>query len=161
MANNNRADRGKNKKRGNVSEAPKTREVLAKEYGIKPKTKAFVDKLLDNPTMTQTDAYIETHETNNKKTASKQASKLLQSPAVIGYKQSAVSKAKKRIVALVNSDNENIALKASQDIIDRNEGKAVQKNESTQRTVNVMLDLTGVKLGGHNLSAKQVEELAS
>lgn len=165
MANNNRADRKTktvdNTKRGNVKQAPKTREVLAKELKLKPKTKAFVDKLIDEPKLSQTEAYIQTHETNNRDTAKVEASKLLTKPNVQIYKDSAVIKAKKRIVALVDSDNENIAIKASQDIIDRVEGKAVQKNESTQRTVNVMLDLTGVKLGGHNLSPSQVQELTS
>jgi len=165
MANNNRADRKTktvdNTKRGNVKQAPKTREVLAKELKLKPKTKAFVDKLIEEPKLSQTEAYIQTHETNNRDTAKVEASKLLTKPNVQIYKDSAVIKAKKRIVALVDSDNENIAIKASQDIIDRVEGKAVQKNESTQRTVNVMLDLTGVKLGGHNLSPSQVQELTS
>lgn len=165
MANNNRADRKTktvdNTKRGNVKQAPKTREVLAKELKLKPKTKAFVDKLIDEPKKSNTQAYIETHETNDRKSASVSAARLLAKPSVQIYKNSAVIKAKKRVVALVDSENENIALKASQDIIDRVEGKAVQKNESTQRTVNVMLDLTGVKLGGHNLSPSQVQELTS
>jgi len=82
--------------------------------------------------------------TESRITAKNAASKLLQKPSVIGYKDSAVKKAKNRIVSLVESPNESISLKASQDIIDRNEGKAVQKNESISKTVTVSLDLTGV-----------------
>ena len=151
VKNNNRADRGANKKAGNApkltAEDKNTR--LAKQLRIKPRTKAMVDKLLDNPSMSQTQAYIETHETNNRETARIEASKLLTKPNVAIYKDSAVRKAKSRIVALVNSDNENIALKASQDIIDRTEGKATQKTESVNKTVEVKLDLTGVRLGAH------------
>lgn len=51
VKNNNRADRGKNKKTGNApkltAEDKNTR--LAKQLGIKPNTKAMVDKLLANP----------------------------------------------------------------------------------------------------------------
>lgn len=158
-ANNNRADRGKNRKRGNVDVAPETREDLAKRLRIKPKTRAMVDLLIENPKLSQTEAYIQTHSTNNRKVASDNASKVLSKASVQIYKDSAVRKAKKRIVSLVDSNNENIALKASKDVLDRVEGKAVQKNESISRTVNVRLDLTGVKLGGHILSAPQIEQI--
>lgn len=149
--NNNRADRGANRRAGNspVLTDEQRREQLARELGIKPKTRAFVDKLLEDPTLTQTEAYIATHKTNSVKTAKSEASKLLQRPAVIGYKDSAVGKAKRRIVTLVDSNNENTALKAAQDIIDRTEGKAIQKSENISRTVEVKLDLTGVRLGAH------------
>lgn len=150
-ANNNRADRGKNKKAGNAPKlsAEEQKRILARQLGIKPNTKAYIDMLNDNPGMSQTEAYIRTHRTNNIKTAKSEASKLLQKPAVIGYKDAAVKKAKRRIVSLVDSGNESIALKASQDILDRNEGKAIQKTENLSRTVEVKLDLTGVRIGNH------------
>lgn len=150
-ANNQRADRGKNRKAGNApaeSEAER-KQRLAKQYGIKPRTKAMIDLLNDNIGMTQTEAYELTHPKASKTTAKNAASKLLQKPAVIGYKDAAVKKAKRRVIELVDSGNESIALKASQDIIDRNEGKAVQKSENISRTVEVKLDLTGVRLGVH------------
>ena len=159
VKNNNRADRGANKKAGNApkltAEDKNTR--LAKQLRIKPRTKAMVDKLLDNPSMSQTQAYIETHDTNNRNVARVEASKLLSKPSVAIYKDSAVRKAKSRIVSLVDSDNENIALKASQDIIDRTEGKAGHKEGDMSRTVHVSLDLTGVKLGNHYLPSQAVD----
>lgn len=159
--NNQRADRGKNRKTGNApNETPEQKKQrLAKQYGIKPKTKDFIDMLNDNPKLSATEAYIRTHQTTNRITAGTAANKLLKKPSVIGYKDSAVKRAKRRIVQLVDSDNESIALKASESIIDRNEGKAVQKNENLSRTVEVKLDLTGVKLGNHYLTPAQVDGL--
>lgn len=163
--NNNRKDRGKNKKRGNVIETPiDKRGAIASELGITEKTKKFYDEVIDNPRMGQVEAYKNTHDTThhtNPNSADVAASRLLKSDKYAIYKASVVGRAKRRIASLVNSDNENIALKASQDIIDRTEGKATQKNEVTSRTVHVSLDVTGVKLGGHNISPSQLEELTS
>lgn len=157
VKNNNRADRGKNRRAGNAPRlsAEQERAALAKQLGIKPKTKEFVDLLNENPTMSQTEAYIRTHATNSVKTAKSEASKLLQRPAVIGYKDSAVKKAKRRVVELVSSTNESVALKAAESIIDRNEGKAVQKSESINKTVELKLDLTGERLGAHYVDVVQ------
>ena len=153
VKNNNRADRGANRKAGNAPQlSPEQKKSqLAKDLRLKPKTKQMVDNLIDNPKLSQTQAYIDTHDTTNRKTAAIAASKLLQKPNVQIYKQSAVIKAKKRVVQLVDSDNEAIALKASDSIIDRVEGKPLQKNETTQRTVEVKLDLTGLRIGAHYL----------
>ena len=158
--NNNKKDRGANRRAGNspVLTAEQKRTKLAKELRIKPKTKAFVDELLNNPTISQTEAYIRTHETESRVTARNAAARLLQKPAVIGYKDSAVGKAKRKIVSLVDSENESIALKASESIIDRVEGKAVQKSEHINRTVEVKLDLTGVRLGSHAIQAPTIEQ---
>lgn len=150
--NNNRADRGKNKKSGNISAEltpEEQRTKLAKELGLKPKSKQVIDLMIDNPKLSQTEAYSIVHGTDNRKTANVNASKLLAKTSAQIYKASAVGKAKKRIVELVESGNENIALKASQDILDRTEGKATQKTESINKTVEVKLDLTGVRIGAH------------
>lgn len=153
-ANNNRPDRGKNRKSGNAPTLDREQELdlLAKEIRIRPKTKALYDEVINNPKITQREAYIKTHKTNSVKTADVEASKLLNSPKYSIYKASAVGKAKRRIVSLVESDNQNIALKASQDILDRTEGKATQKTESVNKTVEVKLDLTGVRIGSHYIN---------
>lgn len=159
VKNNNRPDRGKNKKTGNSPKltAEEQNTLLAKQLRIKPKTKAMVDLLHSNPKLSQTEAYIRTHETNNRTVAKNEASKLLTKPSVMIYKASVVKKAKERIATLVDSDNEQIALKASQDVIDRTEGKAGHKDEQVSRTVRVELDLTGVKLGNHYLTPAQID----
>lgn len=149
--NNNRPDRGQNKKAGNAPKLTQEEQriLLAKQLGLKPKTKELVDMLQSNPKLSQTEAYMRLHGTNNRESARASASAVLAKPSVQIYKASAVGKAKKRIVQLVESGNESIALKASQDILDRTEGKAVQRNETTQRTVEVKLDLSGVRIGAH------------
>jgi hypothetical protein len=161
VKNNNRPDRGKNRKTGNApDETPEQKKTrLAKELRIKPRTKAMVDMLEEDKTLSQTEAYIRTHETNNRAAAAVEASKTLKKPNVVIYSNAIVKKAKTRIGQLVGSDNESIALKASQDVIDRTEGKAGQKDGDKSRTVTVKLDLTGVKLGNHYLTTAQLDDV--
>lgn len=156
--NNNRPDRGKNRKAGNAAKltAEEEKQQLAKQLGLKRRTIDFIEELQDNPQISNTEAYIRTHETNSRVTASREAYKLLKKPEVQIYSQATVRKAKRRIGSLVDSGNESIALKASQDIIDRTEGKAVQKTENTSRTVKVSLDLSGVRLGAHYIRPEQI-----
>lgn len=152
-SNNNRADRGKNRKAGNEVKltAEMKQDLLAKELRLRPKTKAFYDELINNPKTTQREAYSKFHKTENINSIDSTASALVSSPKYQIYKASAVGKAKRRIVELVSSDNEQIAYKASADILDRTEGKAVQRNETTSKVVEVKLDLTGVRIGSHYL----------
>lgn len=124
---------------------------LAADLKLSPKTKAFVDLLNEDPTISKRQAYIKTHETNNVNTAAVQANRLLKQPNVMIYSQQAVNKARNKIVTLVDSKREDIALKASESVLDRQFGKATQKQERTQRTVEVKLDLTGVRIGTHYL----------
>lgn len=159
VKNNQRADRGKNRKTGNAPKltAEQKRQELIKQLRLKPNTIAMLELMENNPKLSQTEAYKLTHKTDNNNTAAVEASRLLRSPNVQIYKDSAIKKAKRRIVQLVDSDNEQIAIKASQDILDRTEGKAAQKTEHTSRTVEVHLDLTGVKLGNHYLTPRQLD----
>lgn len=159
VKNNNRPDRGKNRKAGNAPElsAGQERANLARQLGIKQKTKDVIDEMLEKPNELPRDIYMKHHKTTNKNTASTAMNKLLKKPSVIGYRDAAVGKAKRRIVSLVDSTNESIALKAADSIIDRNEGKAVQKTENTSRTVRVSLDLSGLRLGSHYIKPEQLE----
>lgn len=158
--NNNRPDRGSNRKAGNdrPESTAEKQQRLAKQYGIKPKTKQFVDLLNDDPKLSAAEAYIRTHSTESRITAKNAASKLLQKPAVIGYKDSAVKKAKRRVIELVDSSNESIALKAADSIIDRTEGKAIQKSETTSKVVTVKLDIGGARLGAHYVRPEQIAD---
>ncbi len=153
VKNNQKADRAKNRKAGNAPQltADQKRLVLAKQLGLKPKTVEMIEMMENNSKLSQTEAYIRTHKTENRISAANSASALMAKPSVQIYKDSAIRKAKKRIVTLVSSDNEGIALKASQDILDRTEGKAQQKEGNVSRVVRVEVDLTGVKLGNHYL----------
>lgn len=159
-ANNQRPDRGANRKAGNVRRsAAEQRAALARQLRLKDSTKAFVDELIDNPKQDIGEAYLKTHKTTSKRNASIAGSKLLKKASVIGYRDSAVGKAKRRIVQLVDSDNEQVALKASEAIIDRNEGKAIQKNVSTSTVVEVKLDLSGKRIGAHYVNSPTPPQL--
>lgn len=151
VKNNNKADRGKNRKAGNVTlSAEDKATLLAKELRIDDKTKDFYDELITNPNITKREAYKKHRgSSTSDMQASVNASRLINSEKYHIYKASAVGKAKKRIVSLVDSKNESIALKSSQDILDRTEGKAIQRSENTNKTVEVKLDLSGVRIGSH------------
>lgn len=148
--NNQRPDRGRNRKAGNVKlSAEEERAKLAKELRIRPKTKALVELLEQQPHLSQSEAYRILHPKASIKTSQVQSSKILNKDSVQIYSNAVVRKAKLRIGSLVDSGNENIALKASEAILDRQLGKAVQRNENTSTTVRVALDLTGARLGAH------------
>lgn len=154
VKNNQRADRGANRKAGNESKAESwadKRARLAKELKLAPKTVQLIELLENNPKLTQAEAYSMLHNVKDSRVAAANASRVLASDSARIYKDSAVRKAKKKIVSLIDSDNEQIAIKASQDVLDRTEGKATQKTEQTSRTVHVSLDLTGVRIGSHYL----------
>lgn len=161
-ANNQRPDRGGNKKAGNVSTRLTAEEesiLLAKELRLKPKSKQVLDLLIANPKMSQAEAYIRVHGTENRATARNEASKLMAKPSARIYSDRAVGKAKRRIVQLVDSDNEQVAYKASADILDRVEGKAIQKNVSTSTVVEVKLDLSGKRIGAHYVNSPTPPQL--
>lgn len=107
---------------------------LAKALRLKPKTKQMADLLLGNPELSQTKAYLATHQTNNVDTARVEASKTLSKPNVQLYMDKHINKAKQRVVELVDSDKPDIALRASQDILDRTHGKATVIQENTTYT---------------------------
>lgn len=104
---------------------------------LRRKTKLFLDKVIENPKMSAADAYIATHETNNKAAAAVHATRLLHKPSARVYLEKHSKLAKRKIVELVGSNREEIALKASIDIMDRTYGKAVQRSENSNVNVNV------------------------
>lgn len=160
--NNQKASRGKNRRAGNVKpSAEQQRSKLAKDLGLTIRQRSFVDELINSKGISATEAYIRAYGINGEDKAQRQiagvnASRLLKNDKVNIYKDSAISKAKGRIVSLVSSSNESIALKASQDILDRTTGKAVQKNENISKSVEVKLDLTGLRVGSHAIEAPKV-----
>lgn len=109
---------------------------------LKPKTKAFADKLLSDPKLSQTKAYMDTHSTTNPRSAAATAAQLLAKPSVQIYMAEHVDKAKQKIVELIDSDKEQIALQASESVLDRELGKATQRVEQTSSGVTLVIDLT-------------------
>ena len=110
---------------------------------MKTKTKAFADELLSNSKLSQTEAYIRTHGTTNRRSASVSAARLLAKPSVGIYLEEHVNAARKRIVDLVNgASKEEVQIRAAQDILDRYYGKATQRVEQTSQGVTINIDLT-------------------
>ena len=116
---------------------------------MKTKTKAFADELLTNPKLSNTEAYMRTHATTNRRSASVSASRLLATPSVSIYLEEHVTRARQRIVDLVdNAGKEDVRLRAAQDILDRSYGKATQKVESHAVGVTLRIDLTSALMDG-------------
>lgn len=97
---------------------------------MKPKTREFADKLINNPKMNQQDAYLATHKTKNKPTARVNASVLMSKPSVQIYLDGHIKKAQRKVVELIGNDKPDIALRASQDVLDRHYGKPLTRNNN-------------------------------
>lgn len=110
--------------------------------GLKPKSIQVLDKLLADPKISQTDAYLDVHKTTDRTTARNNASQLMKKESAQIYMQKHIDKATKRIVELVGTDKQDIALRASQDILDRTHGKATQRVEQHTTGVTLTIDLT-------------------
>lgn len=110
--------------------------------GLKVNSKAVLDIIAAQTKQNATQAYKEIHPNASDVTARNNASQLLAKPSAQIYLQKHVDKAKERVVELVNSDKEDIALRASDSILDRALGKATQRTEVTTTGITLNLDLT-------------------
>lgn len=112
------------------------------------KQKAFADTLINNPKLSATKAalltYGKPHQPTTYETAQQIAHENLTKPNIQLYLDKHVDKAKNRVVELVDSKKEDIALRASDSILDRTLGKATQRTESINTTVNLNLSLKDV-----------------
>lgn len=70
-----------------------------------------------------------------------------------GKLEQLATEAVSRVGELVHSPNEKIATTNAWKIIEQVHGKSVQKTENTSKTVEVKLDLSGVRIGSHYLSS--------
>lgn len=117
------------------------------------KQKAFADYLLNNPKASGTEAIKATyslgskHGTTSKRgeelTASVMATENLAKPNILAYMLEKAPEAELRVLQLMRSENEPIALAAAKDVLDRTHGRAVQRTESTSTSVNIAIDLSG------------------
>lgn len=112
---------------------------------MKPKTKAFADKLLENPKLSQTEAYLQTHETESRATARNNASSLLAQPNVLEYLQSKSEIAEKALFNVLQTskkhkDNVNwqrLAKDTANDVLDRAVGKPLARTSSLNISVSI------------------------
>lgn len=106
------------------------------------KQKAFSDHLINNPKDSATEAASQTYDVTSRKSAEVIASENLRNPAIQLYLDEHIDKAKLKIVELIDSDKEEIALRASDSVLDRALGKAVQRQEVHSTGVVLTIDLT-------------------
>lgn len=110
---------------------------------MKTKTLAFLYEILTNPKISNTEAYIRTHRTTNRRSASVSASKLLAKPSVRAYLKENASYAEKKIVKLMNEANkEEVQLRAAQDILDRTCGTPTKQVAKSISGVRLFIDLS-------------------
>jgi phage terminase small subunit len=111
-------------------------QKLIKGTGLTRKQKAFADYLINNPKESATEAATQTYK-GNRKSAEVIASENLRKPPIQIYLNSHIDKAKSRVVSLIDSDKEEIALKASDSVLDRALGKPLTRGVHLNATVNL------------------------
>ncbi len=113
---------------------------------IKPKLTAkqrkFADKYIETGNATQ--SALQAYNTDDYSTAANIGSDNLNKPNIAIYLDRHVDKAKNRVVQLIDSEKEDIALRASESVLDRALGKAVQRQEVHATSVNLNLDLSQI-----------------
>ena len=123
-----------------TSKLRKTTTTKGRPY-LTRKQKAFADTLLNNPKMSATKAALATYGTDKDYVAKNIASENLTKPNIQLYLDEHINKAKNRIVTLIDSEKEEIALRASDSVLDRSLGKATQRTENTTEVVQLNLTL--------------------
>lgn len=109
---------------------------------LKANSKKVLDIIAGQTKQNAKRAYMEVYPDAKPTTAEVNASNLLKKPEAQIYLQKHVDKAKKTIVTLMDSDKDEIKLRASSDVLDREYGKATQKTENTNTSVTLNLDLS-------------------
>lgn len=109
---------------------------------LKPKSIATLDEIIANPKAPNTDAYLKTHPTISRDSARASVAELLAKPSAQIYLQKHISLAKQKIVHLTRDGKDEVALRAAQDILDREYGKAKQSVEMHTTGVTLTIDLT-------------------
>ena len=109
---------------------------------LKANSKAILDIIAAQPGVNQTQAYKQIHPNASDVTARNNASQLLKKPEAQIYLQKHIDKAKSTVVSLLDSEKEEIKLRAATDILDRTHGKAVQQVQTTSKVLSINIDLS-------------------
>ena len=102
----------------------------------------FVNELINNPKQSATQAVMKTYDTNKAYVAKNIASVNLTKPNILQHLQANTERAEQKIVSLIDSDKEEIALRASQDVINRVHGTPVSTVINQSTGVTLTIDLT-------------------
>lgn len=109
---------------------------------LKENSKRTLDIIAQQKKRNATQAYIDTHPGVSRAVAQAKSGELLAKPEAQIYLQEHVNRARNTVVELLNSEKDDIRLRASTDILDRNLGKATQKIEQTTTGITLNIDLT-------------------
>lgn len=109
---------------------------------LKVNSKKVLDIVAGQETRNASQAYQQVYPRASAVTARNNAHQLLKKPEAQIYLQQHVDKARARVVELVGTDKEDIALRASQDILDRVYGKAKQSMDIVTTGITFNIDLT-------------------
>lgn len=110
--------------------------------GLKENSKRTLDLIAIQSKQNATQAYREVHPNASDITARNNVSQLLKKPEAQIYLQRHIDKAKAKVVELIDSDKEQIALAASESVLDRVLGKATQRTEVTSTGITLTIDLS-------------------
>lgn len=122
------------------SDTPTNTKQLPK---LTRKQSSFVKQMLDNPKQSATQAILNSdYNVSTYDSAGQLASENLRKPQVLAHLIANSERAESKIVSLIESEKEEIALNASKDILDRVHGKATQRVETQSTSVNISIDLT-------------------
>lgn len=124
------------------------------KHNLTRKQKAFADKLIENPTMSQAEAARQVYDIQSENTsaATALASKTAHLPAVLDYITKNAPYAEKAIVKVMknaqkqkdNSNWQRLALDSASTVLDRAYGKSTQRIEQFNTSVNLSLSLKDV-----------------
>lgn len=110
---------------------------------LKANSKAVLDIIATQKERNATKAYKEVHPNASNMTATVNAHQLLKKPEAQIYLKQHIDKAQETIVDLmVNSEKDDIRLRAATDVLDRSHGKATQRIEQSTTGVTLNIDLT-------------------
>lgn len=106
------------------------------------KQKAFANHLINNPKHSATTAAQNTYNPTTYESARAIASQNLTNPSIQLYLDEHIDKAKLKVVELIDSNKDDIALRAADSVLDRALGKATQRTEVTTTGITLTVDLT-------------------
>jgi hypothetical protein len=109
---------------------------------LKHNSKKVLDIIAGQEKRNATQAYRDVHPNASDLTARLNSYQLMQKPEAQIYLQEHIKKAQETVVALMDSDKDDIRLRASTDVLDRSHGKATQRVEQTTTGVSIVVDLT-------------------
>lgn len=109
---------------------------------LKTNSKKVLDVYAQQQKKNATQAYKQIYPNASDVTARTNAYKLMNKPESKIYLQQHIDKARETIVDLLQSEKDDIKLRSAIDILDRTQGKAVQRTEVNTSVLTLNIDLT-------------------